>query len=232
MLKAVEQMKSDFVAMVAHELRSPLASIEQQLAVILAGILGEINPRQQEMLGRTKERTHALLNLINDLLDLSKIEAGFAVQHKEQVRIEEILIKVVEIIRPQAEAKNISLELSLPPDLPQVMADRRNLEEVFLNLVSNGIKYTAEGGKVWLTARVQGSYLLVEVGDNGIGISPEDLAHIFDKFYRVKNVQTRRIMGTGLGLPIVKRIVEAHLGTVEVESQLGVGSIFSRISSS
>lgn len=226
MLKAMEQMKSDFVAMVAHELRSPLASIEQQLSVILAGILGEINPRQQEMLGRTKERTHALLNLINDLLDLAKIEAGFVVQHKEKVAIEEILTKVMEILRPQAEAKNIALEISLPPALPQVMADRRNMEEVFLNLVSNGIKYTGEGGKVWITAGIKGSYLMVEVGDNGLGISAEDLPHIFDKFYRVKNVQTRKITGTGLGLPIVKRIVEAHLGTVEVQSELGVGSVF------
>lgn len=226
MLKTLDQMKSDFVALVAHELRSPLASIEQQLAVILAGILGEINQRQQEMLGRAKERTHALLNLISDLLDLSKIEAGFVVQHKEPVHIEEILTKVLEILQPQAEAKKISLDLTISPSLPQIVVDRRNMEEVFLNLVSNGIKYTAEGGKVWLRGRVQGSYLLVEVGDNGMGIPAEDLPHIFDKFYRVKNVQTRRITGTGLGLPIVKRIVEAHLGTVEVESQLGVGSIF------
>ncbi|MGQ9693289.1 MAG: response regulator [Thermodesulfobacteriota bacterium] len=226
MLKAIDQMKSDFVAMVAHELRSPLASIEQQLSVILAGILGEIGQRQQEMLGRAKERTHALLNLINDLLDLSKIEAGFVVQHKELTPMEEILEKVVEILRPQAEQKNISLELSFPPGLPRVMVDRRNMEEVFLNLVANGIKYTNDGGKVWLTAKIEGSYLLIEVGDNGLGISAEDLPHIFDKFYRVKNVQTRKITGTGLGLPIVKRIVEAHLGTVEVQSQPGVGSVF------
>ncbi|MGB9700164.1 MAG: response regulator [Thermodesulfobacteriota bacterium] len=226
MLKNIEQMKSDFVALVAHELRAPLASIEQQLAVILAGILGEINQKQQEMLGRAKERTHALLNLIRDLLDLSKIEAGFVVQHKEPVYIEEILTKVVEILKPQAEAKNISIELTLPPSLPQLLVDRRNIEEVFLNLVSNGIKYTNEGGRVWLSGGIQGSYLLIEVGDNGMGIPAEDLPHIFDKFYRVKNVQTRKITGTGLGLPIVKRIVEAHLGTVEVQSQLGEGSIF------
>ncbi len=226
MLKALDRMKSDFVALVAHELRSPLASIEQQLAVILAGILGEVNHRQQEMLARAKERTHALLNLIKDLLDLSKIEAGFVVQHKEPVSMEEILAKVVEILKPQAEAKKISLELVLPPSLPQVIADKRNIEEVFLNLVSNGIKYTTEGGKVWLSGGVQGSYLVIEVGDNGIGIPAEDLPHIFDKFYRVKSVQTRRIMGTGLGLPIVKKIVEAHLGTIEVQSQVGVGSIF------
>lgn len=227
MLKAIDQMKSDFVAMVAHELRSPLSSIEQQLSVILAGILGEINQRQQEMLGRTKERTHALLSLINDLLDLSKIEAGFVVQNKEPVEMEEVLEKVIEILRPQAEAKNISLTLRIEEKIPRLMVDRRNMEEVFLNLVSNGIKYTAAGGKVTLTAEIKGNNLCVAVSDNGIGIAAEDLPRIFDKFYRVKNVQTRKITGTGLGLPIVKRIVEAHLGSVEVKSQPGVGSTFS-----
>jgi len=226
MLKAMDQMKSDFVAMVSHELRAPLSSVEQQLSVILAGILGEINLRQKEMLGRAKERTHALLTLINDLLDLSKIEAGFVVQHKESAPISGVLKRVVEILTPQAEAKNISLTLQLSDVLPNVTMDTGNMEEVFMNLVSNGIKYTSEGGSVDLFARVQGSHLCVEVSDNGIGVSAEDLHRIFDKFYRVKNAQTRKITGTGLGLPIVKRIVEAHLGTVEVESQPGVGSRF------
>lgn len=226
MLKAMDRMKSDFVAMVSHELRAPLASVEQQLSVVLAGILGELNERQGQMLGRAKERTHALLSLINDLLDLSKLEAGFVVQHKEPVQMAEVFAKVVEILKPQAEAKNISLQIALPGVLPLILVDRRNMEEVFVNLVSNGIKYTAEGGHVSLRATIEGSHLCVEVSDNGMGVSAEDLPHIFDKFYRVKNSQTRKITGTGLGLPIVKRIVEAHLGMVEVESQPGVGSKF------
>ncbi len=226
MLKAMDQMKSDFVAMVSHELRAPLASVEQQLSVILAGILGEINERQREMLGRSKERTHALLSLISDLLDLSKIEAGLVVQYKEPLHVEEVLRKVIEILKVQAEAKDQRLELSFPPSLPSVMADRGNMEEVFLNLLSNGIKYTGQGGWVKVQANVEGSYLCVRVSDNGMGIAGEDLAHIFDKFYRVKNPQTRKITGTGLGLPIVRQIVEAHLGMVEVESQPAVGSTF------
>jgi signal transduction histidine kinase len=225
-LKTMDRMKSDFVAMVSHELRAPLASVEQQLSVILAGIMGEINERQKEMLGRAKERTHALLSLISDLLDLSKIEAGMVVQYKEPLQIGEVLQKTVGILKIQADAKNLTLELSLPPSLPPVMADRQNMEEVFSNLLSNGIKYTAEGGWVRVRAFPEGRYLCVEVADNGIGISSEDLPHIFDKFYRVKNAQTRKITGTGLGLPIVKQIVEAHLGAVEVESQPGVGSKF------
>ena len=226
MLKAMDRMKSDFVAMVSHELRGPLASVEQQLSVVLAGIIGEINERQKEMLGRAKERTRALLTLINDLLDLSKIEAGFVVQQKEPTQITEVLEKVIELLRHEAELKNISLQLSFNEGLPQVMTDRGNMEEVFINLVSNGIKYTSEGGSVKLWACIEGSYLCVEVSDNGIGISAEDLPRIFDKFYRVKNAQTRKITGTGLGLPIVKGIVEAHLGSIEVESQPGSGSKF------
>lgn len=226
MLKAMDRMKSDFVAMVSHELRAPLASVEQQLSVVLAGIIGEINERQKEMLGRAKERTHALLTLINDLLDLSKIEAGFVIQKKEPTQITEVLQKVIELLRHEAEKKNISLRLSFDPGLPQVMADRGNMEEVFINLVSNGIKYTSAGGSVSLSAWIEGSHLCVEVSDNGIGISAEDLPRIFDKFYRVKNTQTRKITGTGLGLPIVKGILEAHLGSIEADSQPGIGSKF------
>jgi len=226
MLKAIERMKSDFVAMVSHELRAPLTSVEQQLSVVLAGIIGEVNERQKEMLGRAKERTHALLTLINDLLDLSKIEAGFVVQQKEPTQITELLEKVIELLKYEAERKNISLQLSCSEELPQVMADRGNMEEVFINLVSNGIKYTSEGGSVSLYARIEGSHLCVEVVDTGIGIAAEDLPRIFDKFYRVKNTQTRKITGTGLGLPIVKGIVEAHLGSIDVESQPGIGSKF------
>lgn len=226
MLRAMDRMKSDFVAMVSHELRAPLASVEQQLSVVLAGIIGEINERQKEMLGRAKERTHALLTLINDLLDLSKIEAGFVVQQKVPTQVTEVLKKVIELLKPDAGVKNISLQLSFSEGLPPVMADRGNMEEVFINLVSNGVKYTSEGGSVRVLARIEGSHLCVEVSDDGIGISAEDLPRIFDKFYRVKNAQTRKITGTGLGLPIVKGIVEAHLGSIEVESQPGIGSKF------
>jgi signal transduction histidine kinase len=178
------------------------------------------------MIERAKERTHALLALINDLLDLSKIEAGFVVQKKEPTQITDVLQKVIELLSPEAELKKISLQLSGGEELPQVMADRGNMEEVFINLVSNGIKYTSQGGAVRLCARIEGSHLCVEVSDNGIGISAEDQPRIFDKFYRVKNAQTRKIMGTGLGLPIVKGIVEAHLGSIELESQPGIGSKF------
>ncbi|NWF54688.1 MAG: response regulator [Syntrophaceae bacterium] len=226
LLKAMDRMKSDFVAMVSHELRAPLASVEQQLSVILAGILGEVNERQKEMMARAKERTHGLICLINDLLDLAKIEAGVVVQYRERLSIAEVLEKAVDILKGEAEVKNQTLHLSAPLSLPPVMADRRNMEEVFINLLSNAIKYTGEGGWVKVETRREGSYLCVQVEDNGIGIPPEDLPHIFDKFYRVKNAQTRRIVGTGLGLPIVKRIVEAHLGTVEVESRVGTGSKF------
>jgi len=226
-LKELDRMKSDFVAMVSHELRSPVASVQQQLSVILEGLSGELTERQLRMLTRAKERARGLLDLINDLLDLSKIEAGMAVQYKEPLGMEELLGKIHEAMLPEAEAKRLRLKLRVDPPLKLVQGDRSNLEGVFTNLVNNAIKYTPEGGEITIHVKGEGENVRVDVSDTGIGISKEDLARIFDRFYRVKSEKTRQIVGTGLGLSIAKHIVEAHLGTISVESEEGGGSIFS-----
>jgi len=226
-LKELDKMKSDFVAMVSHELRSPVASVQQQLSVILEGLSGELTERQLRMLRRAKERARGLLDLINDLLDLSKIEAGMAVQYKEPLGMEELLGKIHEAMLPEAEAKRLRLKLRVDPPLKLVQGDRSNLEGVFTNLVNNAIKYTPEGGEITIHVKGEGENVRVDVSDTGIGISKEDLARIFDRFYRVKSEKTRQIVGTGLGLSIAKHIVEAHLGTISVESEEGGGSIFS-----
>jgi two-component system phosphate regulon sensor histidine kinase PhoR len=226
-LKELDRMKSDFVAMVSHELRSPVASVQQQLSVILEGLSGELTERQLRMLTRAKERARGLLDLINDLLDLSKIEAGMAVQYKEPLGMEELLGKIHEAMLPEAEAKRLQLKLQVDPPLKLVQGDRSNLEGVFTNLVNNAIKYTPEGGEITIHVKGEGENVRVDVSDTGIGMSKEDLPRIFDRFYRVKSEKTRQIVGTGLGLSIVKHIVEAHLGTISVESEEGGGSIFS-----
>lgn len=226
-LKELDKMKSDFVAMVSHELRSPVASVQQQLSVILEGLSGELTERQLKMLTRAKERARGLLDLINDLLDLSKIEAGMAVQYKEPLGMEELLEKIHEAMLPEAEAKRLKLKLQVEPPLKLVQGDRSNLEGVFTNLVNNAIKYTPEGGEITIHVKCEGENVRVDVSDTGIGMSKEDLPRIFDRFYRVKSEKTRQIVGTGLGLSIVKHIVEAHLGTISVESEEGGGSIFS-----
>jgi signal transduction histidine kinase len=225
-LKELDRMKSDFVAMVSHELRSPVASIQQQLSVILEGLSGDLTQRQMKMLARAKERARGLLDLINDLLDLSKIEAGMVVQYKEPLRLEDLLKGVYKSMLPEAEAKGLKLKVRTKRPIPAVNGDGNNLEGVFTNLVNNAIKYTPEGGEITIRVKGEGKNVRVEVSDTGIGISKEDLPRIFDRFYRVKSEKTRQIVGTGLGLSIVKHIVEAHLGTISVESEEGGGSTF------
>lgn len=225
-LKELDKMKSEFIAMVAHELRTPIATVEQQLTAILNEAAGELSEKQEQLLLRAKERTKGLLTLIKDLLDLSKIEAGKMVQYKESLALQEIISKVVELMKTEAERKQIDLQFSCSPRTSLVCADRTSMEEIFLNLLSNAIKYTPEQGKVWITLSEEHGFVRVSVSDTGIGIKKEDLPRIFDRFYRVKSVETRQIVGTGLGLSIVKSIVDAHLGSISVESEVGKGTTF------
>jgi two-component system phosphate regulon sensor histidine kinase PhoR len=223
-LKELDKMKSEFIAMVTHELRAPIAAVEQQLTVILNKMAGEVTPKQEHLLSRAKERTKGLLTLIKDLLDLSKIEAGKMVQYKEPINLQEVIQRVVDLMRAEAENKKIDLQFSPPSQISLIHADRNSMEGIFTNLISNGIKYTPEGGKVWITLGEEGDFVKASVSDTGIGIKKEDLPRIFDKFYRVKTTETRQIVGTGLGLSIVKSIVDAHLGSISVESEEGGGT--------
>ena len=225
-LKELDKMKSEFIAMVTHELRAPIAAVEQQLNVILNKMAGEVTPKQEQLLSRAKERTKGLLALIKDLLDLSKIEAGKMVQFKEPLALQEVIQRVVDLMRAEAENKKIDLQFSSLSQLSLIHADRNSMEGIFTNLVSNGIKYTPEGGKVWITLGEEEGFVKASVSDTGIGIKKDDLPRIFDKFYRVKSTATRQIVGTGLGLSIVKSIVDAHLGSISVESEEGGGTIF------
>jgi signal transduction histidine kinase len=226
-LKVLDKMKAEFIAMVTHELRAPIAAVEQQLTVILNKMAGEITEKQGQLLSRAKERIKGLLTLIKDLLDLSKIEAGMMVQYKEPLHLQEVVQKVVDLMRAEAEAKKLDLQFTAPPQLSLISADRNSMEGIFTNLISNAIKYTPEGGKVWVHLEEEGGFVKATVSDTGIGIKKEDLSRIFDKFYRVKTVETRQIVGTGLGLSIVKSVVDAHLGSISVESEEGGGTIFS-----
>jgi len=168
--------------MVTHELRAPIAAVEQQLTVILNKMAGEITEKQEQLLNRAKERTKGLLNLIKDLLDLSKIEAGKMVQYKEPLTLQEVIQRVVDLMRIEADNKKIDLQFSSPPKVPLINADRNSMEGIFTNLISNAIKYTPEGGKVWVTLAEEGGFVKATVSDTGIGLKKEDLSRIFDKF--------------------------------------------------
>jgi PAS domain S-box-containing protein len=225
-LKELDKMKTEFIAMVTHELRAPIAAVEQQLSVILNKMAGEVTEKQEQLLSRAKKRANGLLDLIKDLLDLSKIEAGKMVQYKEPLLLQEVIQRVVDLMKVEAENKKIDLQFSAPPNISLIHADRNSMEGIFTNLISNAIKYTPEGGKVWVTLSEESEFVKAAVSDTGIGIKKEDLSRIFDKFYRVKTTETRQIVGTGLGLSIVKSIVDAHLGSISVESKEGAGTTF------
>ena len=225
-LKKIDQLKTDFVNMVAHEIRSPLNSIAMQLKVILDGLAGSVTDKQKEILDRASQKINALSNLSTELLDLASIESGLITQEKEKFHIRSLLEDQVAFFQQSAAAKGISLELDALPDLPPILANKSNIEEVFSNLITNAIKYSPENGKITILAVTVKTHLCVSVSDTGFGIPAEDLPKIFDRFYRVKNEKTRYITGTGLGLPIVKSILEAHNGKIKVESEPDKGSTF------
>ena len=226
-LKKMDQMKSDFVSLVSHEIRSPMNSVLMQLKVILDGLAGDITPKQQEMLTRASLKILSLVDMASDLLDLSKIESGLISLEKKHIQFNDLIHEQVIFHMETARAKQIDILFDPSPGLPPVHANQQNMEEVLSNLITNAIKYTPEGGKIHLASTFEDGYLCISVMDTGLGIPPEDLDLVFTRFYRVKNEKTRYITGTGLGLAIVKSIVEAHHGTIHVKSTLGKGSVFS-----
>lgn len=226
-LKEIDRIKSQFVSMVSHELRAPLGAIQGYLDLVLSPGSSFSKEEEQGMLHRAKDRASALLNLIDDLLSISTIEAGRVARNVQSVQLADVIRSSLDFMSVEAKKKKIRVLDIVPDDLPMVRADRDDLARVFVNLLSNAIKYNREDGEVRVLARVSGPYVRVDVADDGLGIPTEAKSRLFDEFYRVKSPDTRGITGTGLGLSIVKRIVEAHQGRVEVQSELGKGSIFS-----
>lgn len=225
-LKKMDQHKSDFVSMVAHEIQSPMNSVLMQIKNIIDGLAGEVSEKQHEILSRVTARIKALSNLSSELLDLAKIESGLIIQEKERINLAEILEEQTAFHQAKSQAKGIELMLCHLPSLKPVLGNRENIEEVVSNLIGNGIKYTPEGGKVEVSAGQENGHVCISVRDTGFGIPKKDHEKIFERFYRVKNKDTRFIPGTGLGLSIVKKIIEAHNGTITVESKPGQGAIF------
>ncbi len=226
-LKKMDQMKSDFVSMVSHEIRSPMNSVLMQLKVIMDGLAGEVTNKQREILTRASKKIHSLVEMASNLLDLARIESGLITLDKESLQFNDLLQDQVMFHSEAANAKQIEIHFNPSPDLPPVQANRQNMEEVISNLITNAINYTPEGGEIRLSSTLKNDYVCIVVADTGWGIPPEDLERVFTRFYRVKNDKTRYITGTGLGLPIIKSIVEAHHGSIDVESRLDKGSVFS-----
>ncbi|MFO7751339.1 MAG: response regulator [Desulfobacteraceae bacterium] len=226
-MKALDNLKSDFMAKVSHELRSPLSTIHEQLAMVVKGLKENIGEEDQYLLSRAKEKTQGLISTIGDLLDLSRIEAEVSAKEVKPLQIDDLLKNIVDFLGTKAEQKNQTISLVTPNQpLPAFEGDLTTMESVFGNLITNAINYTQEGGEIKVSADVTGKNIRVQVEDNGFGIEPKHMEKIFNRFYRVKNDKTRFITGTGLGLPIVKGIVDSLGGYIDVASEVNKGTTF------
>lgn len=223
---AIDKVKSNFLSMVSHQLKSPLSSTLLQTSILLDGIAGGLNEKQKDLLQKIKAKTKGMTDLVNDILDVCYIEEGGYVTEIEPLNLSEILERTIEVVQPQAQDKNISLQVAIEDNLPLLNGNKSSIEAMFLNLIMNGIKYTLSGGQVSVGLRSDTQYIEVKVSDTGIGIEDKNILRIFDKFYREKSVRTKYISGTGLGLSIVKGVVDTHHGSIFVESEVGKGTTF------
>ena len=233
-LRKIDAMKSEFVSVASHELRTPLAAIKNSVQLMLSGKTGEINENQTKFLSMAERNINRLTNILNDLLNLSKIESGKIELKFEDIELKGIIELTASSLRIQADGKSIQIEVEVPEQIPAVYGDPEKIEQILTNIIGNSIKFTAEGGKILITAKLLSPEkeggprhtVAVYVKDTGIGIPPEHLEPIFEKFHQVEGSLHRSVSGTGLGLAITKGLVEAHQGKIWVESEVGKGSTF------
>lgn len=245
-LARLERLKSEFISIVSHELRTPLTSIKNSLEIMLSGKCGEVTEAYGKFLAMAKRNSQRLSGIINDLLDLSKIEAGKMDYHFKNMDINTVIEYVKSSISVLAKDKGQQLITYEGDNLPQVYADSQRLEQVLTNLVSNAVKFTPEGKSITIKSefikssdlnypeifdetvgKLNGNYVMVSVKDEGIGISQDNLLHVFDKFAQIENSLSRKVGGSGLGLPIAKQLIEAHKGAIWCDSEPDKGSTFS-----
>lgn len=223
-LRRLELVRTEFVANVSHELRTPLTAIQGYLETLQAGAL-EDHQHARRFLEIVARHTERLVRLLNDLTDLSNIELGRVALRLEPVSLAEVVESVLTIIRPRAESGGVALATELPSDLPAVLADHDRLAQILINLVDNAVKFTPTGGRVTVVAQPEpGERIEIAVRDTGIGIPPDDLPRITERFYRVDKARSRELGGTGLGLAIVKHLVLAHGGELGIESEVERGT--------
>lgn len=244
-LERLERLKSEFISIVSHELRTPLTSIKNSLDILMSGRCGEITPATENFLNMAIRNVQRLSGIINDLLDLSKIEAGKMDFHFAPTDINTVISYVKSALSEVAKSKGLKLITNEADNLPEILADSQRLEQVLTNLVSNAIKFTPDGKSITISSRVvkaadikinenfkdiiknlTGDYVEVSVEDEGIGIESKNLLHAFDKFAQIENSLSRKAGGTGLGLPIAKQLLDAHKGAIWCDSELNKGSKF------
>jgi signal transduction histidine kinase len=226
-LKELDRMKSDFVSHVSHELRTPLTAIKGAVDLMLDEVVGPLTEKQIHYLTRVRSNTQHLASLINDLLDLAKIESGRIEVKSSRVSLGSLVHEVVEALRPVAAEKVIALETTLREPSILVWADWHKINQVLMNLIGNAIKFTPAQGRVTVSASSNGESVQISVSDTGPGVPPDEREKIFAKFYQGAEANGANSKGTGLGLAIAKALVELHDGKIWIESEEGGGSTFS-----
>lgn len=225
-LKELDRLKSSFLSVASHELRTPLTSIRGYLENLIEGITGPLNEKQRRYLIRTRENVDRLVRLINELLDLNRIEAGKVDLNIRSVELNEVIQETIDGFQAIAQKKGIAIDSSLQDKIASVFCDRDKLAQILMNLVQNALNHTSENGTIRVEANYEDSgFVNIKVVDTGRGIEPENVPKIFDKFFR-GSTQSQDRSGWGLGLSITKSLVELHGGTIRVDSTLGQGSTF------
>jgi signal transduction histidine kinase len=226
-LRELAEMKEEFLALTTHDLRSPLTVISGVISFFTSGRLGELSPEQKNMVAMMERNTQSLIELVNDLLDASKLESGTMRLEATSLDIRSVIEELRETMLPMAREKGIELVETFPDDLPLVEADRAKLRRILVNLISNALKFTRKGGRVEVSAEQLDGRVKIAVSDTGVGIAPEDVDRLFDKYEQARSRATRGEKGTGLGLYITKQLVELHGSEIKVKSEVGRGSTFS-----
>jgi phosphoserine phosphatase RsbU/P len=227
-VEIISKKKSEFVSAVSHELRTPLTSIKGYASILMTGKVGAIPDAVKERLGKINTHSDNLVRLINDLLDISRIESGRVEMKPLQHQVVPMLETIADLLTPQIRDKGVTLKLNISSDMPPLEYDATQFDRVFINLISNAIKFTPAGGTITINghANMAKAEALFEVADTGIGISKDNLTKMFDEFFRVDNEINMKVKGTGLGLALAKKIVEAHYGRMWVTSEPGAGTVF------
>lgn len=220
-----EMLREHFAHIVSHELKSPLNAVQQNLMALEFEVGGSLTEVQKDKLGRTKNRINDLIKLINSWLKAISIDADQMKQTFAQISVKEEIVRALENVQPYAQRKDIEIVTTLNEPIPTVLGDGLSLSEAFGNIIGNAIKYSRDGSKVFIKAEEVGSDVLVSVKDEGIGIPSEDVPHIFEGFYRGKSGQAAA-SGHGIGLAVTRQIIEAHKGSIAVESESGKGTTF------
>jgi len=230
-LKKIDEMKSEFVSVASHELRTPLAAIKNAVQLMLQGKTGEINENQAKFLSMADRNINRLTSILNSLLDLSRIESGKIALKFEELELRSSIEFILSSLKPQADGKSIQLKMKIAEKLPSVYGDREKVEQILTNLLGNALKFTPEGGEIFVSANPfenggNMDMVAISVKDSGIGVPKDQLDRIFEKFHQVEDSLRRSIAGTGLGLAITKGLVEVQYGKIWVESEFGKGSTF------